>query len=121
MNKIYIITLLSIILFSNNLFSQSDIGLVTYDVKSPSKNLNVKYKETRLYFNDTASVFIHSTKKRDDVGVEQKNGGISLKFDYADEQDQQVFRDFKRDSIVLRFPKNTLFSSFIVKDNWLED
>lgn len=120
MNKIYIVILLNLFLFSNSMFSQSDIGLVKYDVKFPSKNLNVEYKETRLYFNDSTSVFVHSTKKRKDAGVEQKNGGISLKFDYADEQGQQVFRDFKQDSIILRFPKSTLFSSFTVKDNWLE-
>jgi len=113
----------AILIFSTfifiNTFAQSNYkGIVSYDVKFPSKNINNKFKEANLIFNDSISVFRHSTKRRDDAGVSQKNDGISIKFDYGDEQGQQVYRNYNKKTIILRFPKSSLFSDFVVKDTW---
>ncbi|MFK7750268.1 MAG: GLPGLI family protein [Kordia sp.] len=113
-NIIIIISLLAYTIAN----SQSKTGLISYEVKFPSKNINNGYKVANLYFNDSTSVFIHSTGKTKNSGVQEKNGGVAIKFDYGDKQGQQVYRNFKQKSIKLRFPKSSLFSDFTVDDTW---
>ena len=118
------ITLLfNTLLFTTLCFSQNKSGLITYDIKYPNENKNSNWVETRMYFNDTLSISTaFSTKfyKNTKEGIEQDGEGLRVNFKYGDEKGEIIHRNFKTESIVLRFPKTTAFDEFTVDDNWLK-
>ena len=118
-----VLILFNAILFTTLCFSQNKSGIITYDIKYPNENKNSNWVETRMYFNDTLSISTaFSTKfyKNTKEGIEQDGEGLRVNFKYGDEKGEIIHRNFKTESIVLRFPKTTAFDEFTVDDNWLK-
>jgi GLPGLI family protein len=118
-----IILLFNTLIIYTFCFSQNKSGLITYDIKYPNENKNSNWVETRMYFNDTLSISTaFSTKfyKKTKEGIEQDGEGVRVNFKYGDEKGEIIYRNFKSESIVLRFPNATAFNEFTVEDTWLK-
>jgi len=118
-----ILILLTTLLFYISCLSQNTSGLAIYETKYPSNNINAKPVESRLYFNDTISIYIRLSKKfhiQNDAGVKKEGEGIGITFDNSDEKGEIIHRNFNAEKIKLRFPKTAAFDAFIVDDAWLK-
>lgn len=118
-----ILILFTAIIVTTLCFSQNKAGLIIYDINYPNENKNSNWVETRLYFNNVLSIstafstrFYKNTKEN----IEQDGEGIRVNLKYGDEKGEIIYRNFKSESIVLRFPKTTAFDEFTVDDNWLK-
>lgn len=118
-----IIILLTTLFLYISCLSQNKSGLVIYEIKYPTNNINAKPVESRLYFNDSLSIQIRFSSKfhkQNDAGVKKEGEGIGITFDYSDEKGEIIHRNFNTEKIKLRFQKTQAFDAFIVDDTWLK-
>ncbi len=113
------------LLISINVFSQAKLtsyGSVTYEYIMPAERIIIK--ESTLYFNDSISKFVYDkfdSKRINQSKIKSEGNSISLNFNSEDEQGSNVYRNYKKEKIIVREAKtDKLFESYLYEDNWLK-
>jgi GLPGLI family protein len=124
-NKMKNIILSFFLLISINVFSQAKLtsyGSVTYEYIMPAERIIIK--ESTLYFNDSISKFVYDkfdSKRINQSKIKSEGNSISLNFNSEDEQGSNVYRNYKKEKIIVREAKtDKLFESYLYEDNWLK-
>lgn len=112
--------LLTLFTLSSN--AQKKCGSVNYEYIIPAEKLLIK--ESTLFFNDSVSKFIFD-KIDNAITPESKVkvdvNSINLNFSSMDEQGSSIFRNFLRETIVVREAKvDKLFEPYLYEDTWVK-
>jgi len=95
-------------------------GLIVYQYQKPSAKLF--FQTSILEFDKDHSLFIYGStvlSEKDSSVVERRDMDVKVNLSASDSLGFQVYRDFKNELMVNRYPKTAkMFEAFVYEDNW---